>query len=180
MSRGFDRDRLEQSSDLLLPRCVAPALQKGIFSHDHRVYGGYVQVAIFMRFSLRPPRLGGANSDPRFTQKAENLLYKAGDFCLHQRASRIEWAGESIPSNRGANENPLGKWLYSRCGAGFGCGSYPDPGDRVRLLYLDYLENIRGSWISLWPVLKSGSRRSNNTARDQGSVRESRGHCFTL
>jgi len=26
--------------------------------------------------------------------------------------------------------------------------------DRVRLLYLDYLENIRGSWISLWPVLK--------------------------
>ena len=44
-------------------------------------------------------------------------------------------------------------------------------GDRVRLLHLDYLENIRGSWISLWPVLKSGSRRSNNTARDQRSVR---------
>jgi len=39
-----------------------------------------------------------------------------------------------------------------------------------RLLHHDYLENIRESWISLWPVVKSGSRRSNNTPRDQGSV----------
>src|SRR3990170_5216809 len=36
-----------------------------------RVHRGFVQLAIFRRFSLRPLRLGGANSDPLSTQMPE-------------------------------------------------------------------------------------------------------------